>query len=101
MSILLVAGLPPVVVPAIANVCVPAFSSAMKKDGSAGVVIRDPAIAACAAGVTTRPPTIRAPASAAAVVALTGAKLMEPFSQFAAAPLRLCSVYRPAGEEHQ
>jgi hypothetical protein len=41
-STLLLAGLPPVVVPAIANVCVPASSSATKNDGFEGVVICDP-----------------------------------------------------------
>src|ERR1041385_9566973 len=44
----------------------------MKNDGLAGAVIRDPVIAACADGVTTRPPTASTPASAVATLILAG-----------------------------
>ena len=62
------------VVPEIANVWELASSSAMKNDGLDGVVICDPVIAACAAGVTTRPAT-QAAARAAPAAARRQAEL--------------------------
>src|SRR5438477_2154769 len=72
------AGLPPVVVPEIANVCVAASSSATKNDGSEGVVMCDPVIAALAAGATTRPPRTSAPRRAAPAALLILVTSTEP-----------------------
>src|SRR6185437_3025593 len=71
MAIASVAGLPPEVVPAMAKNCVAASSSATKNDGSEGLVICEPVIAARAAvGWATSPPKTSALARAAPAAGL-------------------------------